>query len=179
MRRVLRLHQLYMFCLQRHSIHCTPSTKARSRCIVPLRSIHLYLIIPVLHIHLRNYLFRTRYLQRLNLHLPTLQQRTKVYFLGGISLESKNSSKSNDNNYDRRSGATIPDSTRPNRTHPHPVFALSHRLLAYASPPLASSSSPSLLGVGASANASSKVNKRLSSFLWWIYRLCYLLHPRV
>lgn len=51
---------------------------------------------------------------------------------------------------------------RPNRTHPHPVFALSHRLLAYASPSPASSSSHSL-GVGASANASSKAKRRLSS----------------
>ena len=43
------------------------------------------------------------------------------------------------------------------------MFALSHRLLAYASPSPASSSSPPLLGVGASANASSKANRRLSS----------------
>jgi len=88
----------------------------------------------------------------------------KGVFLPGISIESKNFNNSNDNNnYDGGSGGTIPDSTRPNRTHPHPVFALSHRLLAYASPSPASSLSPSLLGVGASATASSKANRRLSS----------------
>ena len=87
----------------------------------------------------------------------------KGVFLGGTSIESKNSNNSNDNNYDGGSGGTTLDSTRLNRTHPYPVFALSHRLLAYASPSPASSSSPPLLGVGASANASSKANRRLSS----------------
>ena len=43
------------------------------------------------------------------------------------------------------------------------MFALSHRLLAYASPSPASSSSPSFFGIGASANASSKANRRLSA----------------
>jgi len=40
----------------------------------------------------------------------------KGVFLGGISIKSKNSYKSDNNNYDRGSGATIPDSARPNRT---------------------------------------------------------------
>jgi len=43
------------------------------------------------------------------------------------------------------------------------VFALSHRLLAYASPSPSSPSSPSLLGIGASSNVSSKANRRHSS----------------
>jgi hypothetical protein len=168
MRRVLQLQQFCMFCLQRHSIHCIPSTKARSRRIVPLRSIHLFLtgIIPVL-LHLRHYLFHIS-----NAISSTAQSAftnsstaNKGVFLSGISIESKNSNNSNDNGYDGgSSGATIPDSTRPNRTHPHPVFALSHCLLAYASPSPASSSSPSLIGIGASANTSSKVNRQWYNF---------------
>jgi hypothetical protein len=35
---------------------------------------------------------------------------------------------------DRESGGTLPDSVRPSRTHPHPMRALSHRLLTYVSP---------------------------------------------
>ncbi|KIM42507.1 hypothetical protein M413DRAFT_444245 [Hebeloma cylindrosporum] len=90
----------------------------------------------------------------------------KGVFLPGLSIDGKTSNNNNnDNNYDGGSahGGTSPESTRPIKVHPHPVFALSHRLLAYASPCPASSSSPSLLGVGASTNVSSKANRRLSS----------------
>jgi len=84
----------------------------------------------------------------------------KGVLLGGTSIDGKTTNNDTDNNnYD----ASIPESTRPSTTYPHPVFALSHRLLAYASPSPAALSSPSPLGVGSSSNAHSKANRRLSA----------------
>lgn len=133
-------HSANMFCLQRYSIHYIPSMRAGSRRIANFRTIPLYFIILVLYIHLRHYLFQMQYLQRRNL--------------------GKNSNKGNDNNnYDGGSSGTVPDSARPSRTRSHPVFALSHIVSSHTLHPHLRH--PSLLGVG---NASSKANRRLSSF---------------
>ena len=53
----------------------------------------------------------------------------KGVFLTGLSIDGKNLNK-NVNNYNGGRGMTISNSTRPCRTQPNPVFALSYRLLA-------------------------------------------------
>jgi hypothetical protein len=133
MRKVLQLHQLYMFCLERHSVHWILSTRARSRCIVPLRRIHLYLIIPSYSssaLSISNTISSTA-----QSALTNSSAMNKGGFLGGISIESKNSNNSNDDNYDGGSGATTP----LNRTHPHLGLpshtAFSHMLHPHLSRP--------------------------------------------
>ncbi|KAF8952387.1 hypothetical protein BDZ97DRAFT_1930866 [Flammula alnicola] len=73
---------------------------------------------------------------------------SKSVSLAGLSIDNNSSNTS-------RTGNASPEASAQRQPEPHPVFALSHRLLAYASP--SPSSSPSLLAV------SSKASRRLSS----------------
>jgi len=104
----LPLGQLCMFCLQRHSMHWISSTEARSKCIIPRRSIQC--ILP-LGIRPRHYLFQTQRLQR----------RISMYFLMDYLLTARTRIRTSTTTTEDL-GVTISDSTRPRRRHPHLVL---------------------------------------------------------
>jgi hypothetical protein len=127
--------QPHMFRPRPHWIRCISPTRAPSSVPYPFAAFYLPYSIVIPALSIKHNIFNSIYI------LPALQL--------GKNL-------SNSNNHD--GGAMLLSPTRPSQIHPHPVFGFSQTL-----PPPASSSFPSLLGVGSSSDTSCKATRIISS----------------